>query len=305
MKNHRNRNLAGRGVRQRPWWVRVHTDEGPRRTRRRRSTAPRPLPAHVHRVLAGRLLGKDPLRIEALNRAMVDLPMAQSSTGAEYRAASAVGHRAVGPVRQGVRASRSTRCLAACAATGVRIYNTCAGYQYVRSQQHSAGRYLEFSATRALTRTCRRSWSGPPKLAESLLAQGISGMKIWPFDPIAQANGGRYISAAELKKALWARSSRSARRSATRWTSWSSSTACGTCRRPSRSPARWAPYEPYWLEDPIRMNSPPGAGGIRARHAVPRLPPAKRWAPPFPYREMLSRGRHGHRHGRHLLDRRP
>ena len=70
-------------------WVRVHTDSGIvglGETFYGAGAAE----AHIHDTLAGRLLGKDPLRIEALNREMVALPMAQSSTGAEYRAASAV-----------------------------------------------------------------------------------------------------------------------------------------------------------------------------------------------------------------------
>ncbi len=46
--------------------------------------------AHIHDTLSGRLLGKDPLRIESLHREMLNLPMAQSSTGVEYRAASAI-----------------------------------------------------------------------------------------------------------------------------------------------------------------------------------------------------------------------
>lgn len=41
-------------------------------------------------MLAGRLLGRDPLRIAEHAREMANLPMAQSSTGAEYRAASAI-----------------------------------------------------------------------------------------------------------------------------------------------------------------------------------------------------------------------
>ena len=34
------------------------------------------------------------------------------------------------------------------------------------------------------------------ELAESLLGQGITGMKIWPFDNAAEASGGLYIIAA-------------------------------------------------------------------------------------------------------------
>ncbi|WP_242532259.1 hypothetical protein [Salipiger thiooxidans] len=46
--------------------------------------------AHIHNALAGRLLGQDPLNIELLYKEMVSQPNAQSSTGVEYRAASAV-----------------------------------------------------------------------------------------------------------------------------------------------------------------------------------------------------------------------
>ena len=70
-------------------WVRVHTDTGPvglGETFYGAGAAE----AHIHETLSERLLGLDPLRIEFLNKEMLNLPLAQSSTGAEYRAASAV-----------------------------------------------------------------------------------------------------------------------------------------------------------------------------------------------------------------------
>ena len=70
-------------------WVRVHTDAGIIGLGETFYGADA-VAAHIHDTLAGRLLGKDPLRIEALNQEMLNLPLAQSSTGAEYRAASAV-----------------------------------------------------------------------------------------------------------------------------------------------------------------------------------------------------------------------
>ncbi len=97
----------------------------------RPSTAPGAVEAHLHDTLAGRLLGRDPLHIEALHREMLNLPMAQSSTGVEYRAASAVDI-ALWDLFGKLAASRCTRCWAACAGRQ-RIYNTCAGYGYVRS----------------------------------------------------------------------------------------------------------------------------------------------------------------------------
>ena len=64
---------------------------------------------------------------------MVNLPMAQSSTGAEYRAASAVdialwdifGKVCQQPVHQ---------MLGGLCRDKLRVYNTCAGYRYVRSR---------------------------------------------------------------------------------------------------------------------------------------------------------------------------
>src|SRR3977135_3413633 len=70
-------------------WVRVHTDAnviGLGET----FYGAGAVEAHIHDTLAGRLLGRDPLHIEAIHRDMVTLPMAQSSTGVEYRSASAV-----------------------------------------------------------------------------------------------------------------------------------------------------------------------------------------------------------------------
>jgi galactonate dehydratase len=70
-------------------WVRVHTDAGVIGLSET-FYGPGAVEAHIHDVLAGRLLGRNPLHIEALNRDMVNLPMAQASTGAEYRGASAI-----------------------------------------------------------------------------------------------------------------------------------------------------------------------------------------------------------------------
>jgi galactonate dehydratase len=70
-------------------WVRVGTDAGLNGLGERFYGAGA-VDAHIHETLAERLLGRDPLQIERLNKEMVNLPLAQSSTGAEYRAASAI-----------------------------------------------------------------------------------------------------------------------------------------------------------------------------------------------------------------------
>src|SRR3954468_17366313 len=70
-------------------WVRVHTDAGVIGLGETFYGAGA-VEAHIHDTIAARLLGHDPLRIEAIHRDMLNLPMAQSSTGVEYRAASAI-----------------------------------------------------------------------------------------------------------------------------------------------------------------------------------------------------------------------
>ena len=113
-------------------WVRVHTDAGIVGLGETFYGAGS-VSAHIHDTLAARLIGKDPLRIESLHKDLVNLPMAQSSTGAEYRAASAIdialwdlwGRATNQPVHQ---------LLGGLCRDKLRIYNTCAGYQYVRNR---------------------------------------------------------------------------------------------------------------------------------------------------------------------------
>ena len=87
-------------------WVRVHTDSGLIGLGETFYGAGA-VEAHIHDTLAGRLLGRNPLHIEAIHRDMVNLPMAQSSTGAEYRAASAIDIALWDHLRQGLRPARA------------------------------------------------------------------------------------------------------------------------------------------------------------------------------------------------------
>jgi L-alanine-DL-glutamate epimerase-like enolase superfamily enzyme len=152
--------------------------------------------AHIHDTLAGRLLGRDPLRIEAIHRDMLNLPMAQSSTGVEYRAASAIdialwdlfGKVCGQPVHQ---------MLGGLCRDRQRIYNTCAGTKYVRSNNISPVSNWNLGEVVGPYEDLDAFMNRADALADSLLESGISAMKIWPFDPAAQENNGLYISAAQ------------------------------------------------------------------------------------------------------------
>jgi L-alanine-DL-glutamate epimerase-like enolase superfamily enzyme len=154
-------------------WVRIHTDEG---ITGLGETYPSVIAekAVVHR-LAPLLIGRNPLQIDRL---WADMFLAVSWAGwggAEMRAISAIdialwdlaGKAAGMPVYQ---------LLGGASRESIRIYNTC--YDHI-----------DFNTE-------------PVRLAESLLESGVRAMKIWPFDRIALANGGQYITPDQMRAGL-------------------------------------------------------------------------------------------------------
>ena len=87
----------------------------------------------------------------------------------------------------------------------IRIYNTCAGYQYVRSatNQTTANWGLgNVSNSQGPYEDLEAFLNNAGELAQSLLSEGITAMKIWPFDMAAEKSHGQYISNADLDAAL-------------------------------------------------------------------------------------------------------
>jgi L-alanine-DL-glutamate epimerase-like enolase superfamily enzyme len=88
----------------------------------------------------------------------------------------------------------------------VRIYNTCLDYSY---DIRASSDLLRGPAIRELSseqagaagpyEDLKEQVSSPGALAQSLLAEGISAMKIWPFSDFASAKGGWEISPADLR----------------------------------------------------------------------------------------------------------
>ncbi len=266
-------------------WVRVHTDGGIVGLGETFYGA-EAVEAHIHNTLAGRLLGRDALHIEALHREMLNLPMAQASTGVEHRAASAIdialwdafGKLCGQPVHQ---------MLGGLCRPRQRIYNTCAGYGYVRTNSikpvstwnfdESAGPYEDLNAF--MTRA--------DVLAESLLAQGITAMKIWPFDPAAIENDGASITPAQLKTAL--EPFEKIRRAVGDRMEIMVEFHCLWNLPMAKKLARiLEQYDPTWYEDPIRMNSPQALGEF-ARSTSVWTCASETLGTRFPYKDMLER----------------
>ena len=210
--------------------------------------------AHIHNTLAMRLLGQDPLNIELLHKEMVSLPNAQASTGVEYRAASAVdialwdlfGKLCGQPVHTMLGGQCWDR---------IRTYNTCAGTRYVWTNSIRPVDTWNLAVESSRYEDLDAFMNRAGELAEDLLDEGISSMKIWPFDPAGIENKGQFITAQQMQTAL--RPFEQIRNAVgdrmdimvEMHSLWSLPVAMEIARE-------LEPFKPRWYEYPIRMNSP-------------------------------------------------
>ena len=183
-------------------WVRIHTDEGLTGLGETFMGAAA-VEAYIHEWVGPKLIGKDPLAIESRNRDVTGY-LGWRGSGAETRGNSAVdialwdifGKAANMPVYT---------ALGGKSRDDIRIYNTCAGYQYVRSTTNQSSANWGIGAAKKSAgpyEDLEGFLNRAGELAESLLSEGITGMKIWPFDPAAEKSHGQYISNADLDLAL-------------------------------------------------------------------------------------------------------
>ena len=182
-------------------WVQLHTDDGIDGLGETFFGADA-VEAHIHEFIAPYLLGKSALDIEHHSHRMTGYA-GRGGSGAEMRDTSAVdialwdiwGQSCNQPIYQ---------MLGGASRDKVRVYNTCAGYKYVRKA--AAQLTANFGTAAATAEGPYEDLDGfmntADELAESLLEMGIRGMKIWPFDFAAEASGGNYISDEDLKTAI-------------------------------------------------------------------------------------------------------
>ena len=236
-------------------WVRLHTDDGAVGLGET-SFAAESVEAYLHEFVAPRVLGKDPLEIERLGRALTGY-LGFRGSGVETRAVSAFdialwdlyGRYSGQPLYQ---------LLGGASRDAIRTYNTCAGYRYIRDarQQTSANWGLNAGGPDAggpyedLDAFLHRA----DELAQSLLEQGISAMKIWPFDVYAEASEGWHISSEDLDRAL--EPLRRIRRAVgSRMDIMVEFHSLWRLPAAQRIAQALAQFDTYWHEDPIRMDS--------------------------------------------------
>jgi len=154
--------------------------------------------AHLHETVAPKLMGRDPLAIDAIAADLTGY-LGYRSTGAEMRGQSAVD-LALWDIFGQATGQPVAQLLGGFTRPSIRTYNTCAGPDYIKTAkgQTSVNFGLGDSDLDDLTGFLTRA----DDLALSLLDEGITAMKIWPFDTAAEATRGHYISTPELKRCL-------------------------------------------------------------------------------------------------------
>ncbi len=210
---------------------------------------------HIHAYASPLLLGEDPLRIDYLSKRLVSY-VGHSGSGAEVRGNSAIdvalwdiwGQATGQPIYQ---------LLGGKSRDSIRVYNTCAGYRYVR--QHAK------QSTDSFNLPGNEEPEGPYEdlqaflddagvLARNLKEMGIDGMKIWPFDYAAEESGGHYLSPTQLEKAVepFRKIREAVGDSMDIMVELHAMWDLPQAKRIARA---LEPYKPFWFEDPIRMDS--------------------------------------------------
>jgi galactonate dehydratase len=241
--------------------------------------------AVIHEQVTPWLIGRDARRIEAVSRHLTTPYLGFHGTGAEIRAASAIdialwdlaGKRHGIPVHE---------ALGGAVRNEIRAYNTCAGYAYntggvarraVGAAEETRGPYDDQIA---FTRDAGA-------LGESLLSEGFTAMKIWPFDIYAEASGGQLITLPDLKAGLEPfRKIRAAVGDAIEvmcelHSLWNSTSAIRICRA-------LEDYGVLWAEDPVlKMDDVQALADLRRRARVP-VCGSETLGGTVPFRDLLA-----------------
>ncbi len=268
-------------------WLVVHTDEGLTGLGETFFGAAT-VEAHVHEYIAPRVIGRNPLQIDLLSSDLVGY-LGFRSTGAEVRGNSAFdialwdlfGKAMDQPVAQ---------LLGGFSRSSIRTYNTCAGTDYIRkptgqqTANYGTGSHGNLDDLDAFLHRA-------DELAHSLLEEGITAMKIWPFDAAAERTHGQHISAADLRAALvpFEKIRAAVGDRIDIMVEFHSMWQLVPALQIARA---LAPFGTYWHEDPIRMDS---LGDLR-RYAEASPAPlcasetlGSRWA----FRDLLETGAAG------------
>jgi L-alanine-DL-glutamate epimerase-like enolase superfamily enzyme len=264
----------------------VHTDEGLLGLGET-SRGALAVEAQIHELAAPYLLGKDPREISRHHKALMASYLGFQASSAEVRAASVIDIALWDILGQALK-QPIWQVLGGRCRDRIRAYNTCAGYRYNTSS-------VERRSIRAGEPAPKREGPYddqvgfvhyPEELAQSLIDEGFGAMKIWPFDPFAEDNGGSFLCAADLKTALepWRRI-----RSAVgdRIEVMAEFHSLWNLEQAKRIAAALEEYRPFWSEDPVRMCDAATLKEYAGSTSIP-VCASETLGGTYPFREILA-----------------
>ena len=267
-------------------WLEIETDEGLiglGETFRGAAT----VEAAVHELIAPGLIGRDSRQIEAIALELANPYIGYHSASAEIRAASAVdialwdlkGQRHGVPIHEAMGGACRKR---------IRVYNTCAGYDF--NTQQGARREITAADCAQGPYDDQLAFSRDAgALAISLVEEGYTAMKIWPFDQFARQQGANSISLEEVRKGCEAfRQIRQAVGDRIEimcelHSLWDTTAALRICQALEA-------FDVYWVEDPLcKMDDAQALADLRNRTRVP-ICASETLGGSTAYRDLLNAG---------------
>jgi L-alanine-DL-glutamate epimerase-like enolase superfamily enzyme len=175
----------------------------------------------------------------------------------------------------------------------IRIYNTCAGYGYNTHHRRPPGEGYAASwgvgehqgPYEDLVAWLHEGRAG--EVAESLLAMGITAMKIWPFDQFADETGGQHITPEQLERGL-APFRQVRERVGMRMELAVELHSRWNLQSAIRIAEALEEIRPLWYEDPIRMDNPDALAEFAKSTRVPTTA-SETLTGRYAFRELLER----------------
>jgi galactonate dehydratase len=242
--------------------------------------------AYVHETAAPYLVGQDALRITAHWRALYRL-WSRKGVGAEARGASAVDI-ALWDVFGHVTGQPLYQLLGGKVRDDIRVYNTCAGPGYQSTRLAPGDSLFGIGAPGAPDEDLWAFLHEPDALVESLLAEGIRAMKVFPFDATLAFDGGQ-LADREMVAAGIGIVDRIRRAGGDRMEVAIEMRSRWLLPAAKRIVAALEPYDPIWIEDPIRNDNLEALAELARSTSIP-IAAGENLGSRMRQREMLASG---------------
>jgi L-alanine-DL-glutamate epimerase-like enolase superfamily enzyme len=266
-------------------WVRIHSSDGFVGLGET-SFSPEAIDANIHETIADYLLGKDPNRLDIHWDALSKRFKTIRGRGVDSSAVSAVDMALWDMYAKRVN-QPLYQVLGGLSRDRIRVYNTCAGYSYgVKVKGGWKAGEIDYRPEQPYE-DYHAFMTDAGALADDLMSEGFTAMKIWPFDKYSNDNNGQFISMQELEEGT--EPFRKIREKVgNKMDIMCEMHAIWNLSSAKRIAKSVEPHEPFWFEDPVPMDNIDALAEFRQSTHIATTASeqvASRWA----FREMFQK----------------